>query len=127
MLKYVSYPFVLITAILLVSGCQRDLPTPEAPEEAPASSPPQAGTTPEVASSDARSELEAETETQAPEEERPVLDADGLPVSWVNPAPDEIKKHTFERSPLAPLVSVGEDGALDYKPYSPKGDRIPDF
>jgi hypothetical protein len=62
-----------------------------------------------------------------PEEPRQVLDADGLPVSWVNPAPDEIKKYEFEPSPLAPLVSLGADGSLVYRPFSPKGDQIPDF
>ena len=50
-----------------------------------------------------------------------------LPESWVNPPPDEIPTHTFEPSPLAPLVSMGPDGKLVYKSYSDKGDRVLDW
>ena len=44
--------------------------------------------------------------------------------SWVNPAPDAIAKRSFIPSRLAPLVSLGDDGRLVYKPYSEMGDRI---
>ncbi len=50
-----------------------------------------------------------------------------LPESWVKPAPDEIPTNTFKPSPLSPLVSMGPDGKLVYKPYSNKGDRILDW
>ncbi|MBN2632443.1 MAG: hypothetical protein JXR66_02730 [Bacteroidales bacterium] len=53
-------------------------------------------------------------------------DAD-LPESWVNPEPEEIPTHTFEPNPLKPLVSIGPDGNLVYKPYSDKGDRVLDW
>ena len=52
-----------------------------------------------------------------------------LPESWVNPPPDqdEIVTSTFEPNPLKPLVSMGPEGKLVYKPYSDKGDRILDW
>jgi len=50
-----------------------------------------------------------------------------LPESWVKPAPDEVTRKPFTPSSLAPLVSVGSDGRLVYKPYTDKGDRILDF
>src|SRR6056297_1759632 len=50
-----------------------------------------------------------------------------LPESWVNPPPEEIPIYTFEPSPLAPLVSMGPDGKLVYKPYVDKGDRVLDW
>ena len=52
-----------------------------------------------------------------------------LPESWVNPPPDrdKIPTYTFEPSPLKPLVSMGPDGQLVYKPYSDKGDRVLDW
>jgi len=57
----------------------------------------------------------------------------GLPESWVNPPPPggrgswNPEKQAFEPSPMAPLVSIGEDGELVYRPFSERGDRIPDF
>jgi len=53
-----------------------------------------------------------------------------LPESWVNPLPDKnapFPEHPFVPSEWAPLVSMGEDGRLVYKPYSEKGDRILDW
>ncbi len=50
-----------------------------------------------------------------------------LPESWVNPEPKEIPTYTFKPSPLKPLVSMGSDGKLVYKPYSNKGDRVLDW
>jgi hypothetical protein len=49
------------------------------------------------------------------------------PESWVKPAPEEIKQIPFVPSPLAPLISMGSDGKLVYKPYSEKGDRLMDW
>lgn len=57
-------------------------------------------------------------------------DQGSLPESWVNPPPDQhaaIPVHSFVPSERAPLVSMGEDGRLVYKPYSDKGDRIMDW
>lgn len=54
-------------------------------------------------------------------------ESEELPESWVNPAPDEITQQPFVESPRAPLVSLGTDGELVYKPYSEQGDRILDF
>ena len=51
----------------------------------------------------------------------------GRPKSWVNPARDHVLEKDFVESELAPLVSMGDDGRLVYKPYSDKGDRILDF
>ncbi len=50
-----------------------------------------------------------------------------LPESWVNPEPKEMPTHTFGPGPLKPLVSMGPDGKLVYKPYSDKGDRVLDW
>lgn len=50
-----------------------------------------------------------------------------LPESWVNPSPKEIPTYTFEQSPLMPLVSMGPDRKLVYRPYSDKGDRVLDW
>mgnify|MGYP005844411365 CR=1 FL=1 len=134
--------FIGLLLVSLMSGCQKDSSTPDEPDiepsaivaTAPDTSETSAETTPantkpEPASTESKTvkfpgEEIAVTE---PDETRQVLDADGLPVSWVNPAPDAIKKHDFQPSPLAPLVSMGEDGTLDYQPYSSKGDQIPDF
>ncbi|MCB1129638.1 MAG: hypothetical protein KDN05_00815 [Verrucomicrobiae bacterium] len=49
------------------------------------------------------------------------------PESWVKPGPKEIEKVAFTRNPLAPLISMGGDGKLVYKPYSEKGDRLMDW
>jgi hypothetical protein len=57
----------------------------------------------------------------------PGIATDGLPELWVNPPRDEVQKKEFTKSALAPLVSFGKDGKLDYKPYSDEGDRILDF
>lgn len=55
--------------------------------------------------------------------------AQRLPESWVNPPPppDQIRRHTFETPPTAPLVSFGEDGRLHYRPYSERGDIVLDW
>jgi hypothetical protein len=53
--------------------------------------------------------------------------SDGLPESWVNPRPDEIPTHTFTPSPMAPLISMGPDGKLIYRPFSERGDRLMDW
>jgi len=50
-----------------------------------------------------------------------------LPKSWVNPPRDEVRTAEYETPALAPLVSIGADGKLAYKPYSDKGDRIIDY
>ena len=52
-----------------------------------------------------------------------------LPESWVNPPPDpeDILTYPFEPNPLRPLVSMGPDGKLVYKPYSDMGDRVLDW
>jgi hypothetical protein len=52
-----------------------------------------------------------------------------LPESWVNPPPDpeDVLTYPFEPNPLKPLVSMGPDGKLVYKPYSDKGDRVLDW
>jgi hypothetical protein len=53
-----------------------------------------------------------------------------LPESWVNPPPDQnaaIPEHPFVPSKLAPLVYMGSDGRLVYKPYSDQGDRVLDW
>jgi hypothetical protein len=53
--------------------------------------------------------------------------------SWVNPPPVgranqwKAPRHEFEPSPNAPLVSVGSDGKLVYRPFSEKGDQLMDF
>jgi hypothetical protein len=47
--------------------------------------------------------------------------------SWVKPGPKVIEKTAFVTSPLAPLISMGTDGKLVYKPYSAKGDRLMDW
>jgi hypothetical protein len=47
--------------------------------------------------------------------------------SWVKPAPDEIQQVEFVPNALAPLVSMGSDGKLQYKAYSAKGDQIMDW
>ena len=51
----------------------------------------------------------------------------GGPESWVEAAPDRIEKKEFRPDPRRPLVSLGEDGRLAYKPYTDKGDRILDW
>jgi len=53
-----------------------------------------------------------------------------LPESWVNPPPDKnapFTVHDFSPSKWAPLVALGPDGRLVYKPYSDMGDRILDW
>jgi hypothetical protein len=47
--------------------------------------------------------------------------------SWVNPAPKEVTKQDFVPSPLSPLISMGSDGKLVYRPYSDKGDQLMDW
>ena len=49
------------------------------------------------------------------------------PESWVKPGPKEIDKVDFTPSPRSPLISMGSDGKLVYKPYSDKGDRLMDW
>jgi hypothetical protein len=43
------------------------------------------------------------------------------------PERDEIDEEPFEPSPYAPLVSVGEDGSLQYNPFSERGDHLLDW
>lgn len=56
-----------------------------------------------------------------------------LPESWVNPPPvakaGEWKPEVspFQESQYAPLVSLGTDGKLVYRPYTEQGDKIIDF
>ncbi|RMD75487.1 MAG: hypothetical protein D6820_14640, partial [Lentisphaerae bacterium] len=59
---------------------------------------------------------------------------DAYPKSWVKPPParnSEGKwlpvKQVYTPPACAPLVSMGADGKLVYRPYSDKGDRIIDF
>lgn len=47
--------------------------------------------------------------------------------SWVKPGPKQIEPSAFTPNPLAPLISMGSDGKLVYKPYSDKGDRLMDW
>ena len=61
-----------------------------------------------------------------PGKEKPEA-AEKLPESWVKPAPAEVTKKEFHPDPRSPLVSMGADGRLVYKPYTDRGDRIPDF
>jgi hypothetical protein len=49
------------------------------------------------------------------------------PESWVNPPPEDVTQVPFSPSPLAPLISMGSDGKLMYKPYSEKGDMVMDW
>jgi len=49
------------------------------------------------------------------------------PESWVNPPPDEIAQYPFEPSKYAPLISMGNDGKLVYRPYSKEGDQVMDW
>jgi hypothetical protein len=60
------------------------------------------------------------------EDDNTETDGDGLK-SWVNPAPEVIEKRSFIPSRIAPLVSMGDNGRLVYKPYSEKGDRVLDW
>jgi hypothetical protein len=53
--------------------------------------------------------------------------SDNYPESWVNPPRDRVEEKDFIESELAPLVSLGENGKLVYKPYTDQGDRILDF
>ncbi len=50
-----------------------------------------------------------------------------LPESWVNPAPATITQHEFRPDPQAPLISLGPDGRLVYKPFTDQGDTIMDW
>lgn len=50
--------------------------------------------------------------------------------SWVNPPPPrdaEIPQHEFVPSPRAPLISMGDDGKLVYRPFSNQGDKLMDW
>jgi hypothetical protein len=58
---------------------------------------------------------------------KPGYDANGLPVSWVNPAPDSVTQAEFQPSDRAPLVSFGADGKLQYTPFTDKGDTVMDW
>jgi len=49
------------------------------------------------------------------------------PESWVNPPRDQVVNKAYVTSELAPLVAMGPDGRLVYKPYTDKGDRILDY
>lgn len=55
--------------------------------------------------------------------------ADTLPESWVEAPPDrdDVQRHSFEPSKYAPLASFGEDGLLEYKPFSQRGDHLLDW
>ncbi|MCC5843534.1 MAG: hypothetical protein JJU05_04710 [Verrucomicrobia bacterium] len=54
-----------------------------------------------------------------------------LPESWVHPPPDreewEPERHAFTPNEFAPLISMGEDGRLHYRPYTEKGDTLMDW
>lgn len=50
-----------------------------------------------------------------------------LPESWVNPPRAEVATAPFYPNALAPLISLGSDGKLVYKPYSEKGDQVMDW
>ena len=52
-----------------------------------------------------------------------------MPESWVNPPPERetIQTHPFVPPANGPVVSMGSDGRLVYKPYSSKGDRVLDW
>ena len=52
---------------------------------------------------------------------------EALPESRVKPGPAEITKHEFVPSPIAPLISIGPDGKLIYRPFSSKGDKLMDW
>jgi hypothetical protein len=58
-----------------------------------------------------------------PPENRP----EPLPESWVNPAPAEITRHECMPNPSAPLIFMGPDGKLAYRPFSDKGDKLMDW
>lgn len=47
--------------------------------------------------------------------------------SWVNPPRDEAQRATFKPDAREPLVALGPDGKLVYKPYTDKGDRVLDW
>lgn len=47
--------------------------------------------------------------------------------SRAKPGPAEITKHGFVPSPIAPLISIGPDGKLIYRPFSDKGDKLMDW
>lgn len=47
--------------------------------------------------------------------------------SWVKPGPKKIEKHEFTTNPRAPLVSMGANGRIVYKPYTDKGDTLLDW
>jgi hypothetical protein len=49
------------------------------------------------------------------------------PESWVNPAPDEVTQAPYQPNAREPLVSMGPDGRLNYRPYSDQGDMIMDW
>jgi hypothetical protein len=55
--------------------------------------------------------------------------ADSLPESWVEAPPDreDVQRYSFEPSKYAPLVSIGGDGRLEYRPFSQRGDRLLDW
>jgi hypothetical protein len=128
------YLGVFMAGLLLFPGCQKHQSTPDTADAEPATvvvQTPSASEAPVPSTQAEKTSIQTAPEILAPvakpEKPRQVLDADGLPVSWVNPAPEEIQKHEFRPSPLAPLVSLGKDGSLSYQPYSPMGDKIPDF
>lgn len=54
-----------------------------------------------------------------------------LPKSWVNPPPDretwKPKKSEYKTPASAPLISLGDDGKLVYKPFTDKGDKLYDY
>lgn len=57
-------------------------------------------------------------------------DNGNLPESWVNTPPEQdaaFPVSSFEPDRYAPLVSMGADGRLVYKPYSDKGDKVLDW
>ena len=65
--------------------------------------------------------------SRCPGSTTPGSDKNGGIESWVKPGPKEIEKVAFTPNPLAPLISMGSDGKLVYKPYSDKGDRLMDW
>lgn len=50
-----------------------------------------------------------------------------LPESRAKPGPAEITRYEFVPSPIAPLIAMGPDRKLSYRPFSDKGDKLMDW
>jgi len=57
----------------------------------------------------------------------PLAQADDLPESWVNEPEDKADRESYRPDPRAPLVTIGEDGQLVYRPFSDRGDKLLDW